>query len=267
VRIATWNVNSVRARLESLLTWLEIRRPDVVCLQETKCADERFPREEFEALGYQIALHGQRTYNGVALLSRRGLEDVVRGVGHEQFDCEARVVGAQVEDFLVLSVYAVNGVAVGHDRFEHKLRWFAALREFLVQRYPMEEKVVLCGDLNVTPDDRDVWDPVRWRERILCSTAERQALAGILGLGFRDALRKFRQEGGVYTWWDYRLRGFERGWGLRIDHVLLSPPAYEACTALDVDVEARGQRRPSDHAPVVATFGDGEPVASESGPS
>jgi exodeoxyribonuclease-3 len=257
MRIATWNLNSVRARLETLLRWLEIRRPDVLCLQETKCLDERFPREELEGLGYQIALHGQRTYNGVAILSRRGLEDVVRGVGDERFDGESRVLGAQIEDWLVLSVYAVNGVAVGHERFEHKLRWFAALREFLLGRYPMTEKVALCGDLNVTIDDRDVWDPVRWRERILCSTPEREALQGLLELGFRDALRKFHQEGGIYTWWDYRVPSYARGWGLRIDHVLLSPPAYEACTALEVDSEARGAPRPSDHAPVVATFGDG----------
>jgi exodeoxyribonuclease-3 len=254
MRIATWNVNSVRARLESLLRWLEIRRPDVVCLQETKVADEQFPREELEGLGYQLALHGQRAYNGVAILSRRGLEDVVRGVGDERLDAEARVLGAQVDDWLVLSVYAVNGVEVGHDRFEHKLRWFAALRERLRQRYPMSEKIALCGDLNVTIDDRDVWDPERWREHILCSTPEREALRGILELGFRDALRKFRQTGGVYTWWDYRLRGFERGFGLRIDHVLVSPPAWEACTALEVDVEARGGKKPSDHAPVVASF-------------
>ncbi len=256
MRIATWNVNSVRARLESLLAWLEIRSPDVVCLQETKCLDERFPREELEGLGYQVAHHGQRAYNGVAILSRRSLEDVVRGIGDERFDSEARVIGAQIEDFLVLSVYAVNGVEVGHDRFDHKLRWFRALRDFLALRYPMNEKVVLCGDLNVTIDDRDVWDPQRWRERILCSTPEREALEGILALGFKDALRKFRQEGGVYTWWDYRLRGFERGWGLRIDHMLLSAPAFDACTGFEVDVEAREGKKPSDHAPVVATFGD-----------
>lgn len=262
MRIATWNVNSIRARLESLLGWLEVRRPDVVCLQETKCLDEQFPREEIEDLGYQVAIYGQRSYHGVAILSRRSLESVVRGLGDERFDSEARVIGAQIDDFLVLSVYAVNGVEVGHERYGHKLQWFGSIRRFLAERYPMNEKIVVCGDMNVTIDDRDVWNPKLWHERILCSTPEREALGGLLALGFKDALRKFTDQGGVYTWWDYRTRGFERGRGLRIDHVLLSPPALEVCTGFDVDLEVRSGKRPSDHAPVVVTFEEASAPAS-----
>jgi exodeoxyribonuclease-3 len=255
MRIATWNVNSVRARLERLLPWLTERQPDVVCLQETKCLDEQFPREEIEDVGYQIAIHGQKTYNGVAILSRRPLEDVAIGFGREALDGEARAIAATVGDVMVLCVYVVNGVRVGHPRYEYKLEWLRGLRDTLVERFPMDEKVVVCGDFNVTIDDRDVYDPEAWHERILCSTPEREALSDVMGVGLKDALRKFTEEGGHYTWWDYRTRGFERGnRGLRIDHVLLSPPALEACTALEVDVEARRGRKPSDHAPVIATL-------------
>ena len=255
MRIATWNVNSVRARLERLVPWLRQHEPDVVCLQETKCVDEQFPREPIEDLGYQIALHGQRTYNGVAILARDAIEDVARGFGVETFDGEARALGATIGDLMVLNVYVVNGREVGHERYDYKLEWLGALRDFVSERFPMDEKVVVCGDFNVTFDDRDVYDPERWRERILCSTPEREALAGVLGVGLEDSLRRFHEEGGVFTWWDYRTRGFERGnRGLRIDHVLLSPPAMDVCSSVEVDVDARRGKKPSDHAPVVATI-------------
>jgi exodeoxyribonuclease-3 len=257
MRIATWNVNSVRARIEPLCAWLELRRPDVVCLQETKCVDEAFPAEPIEDLGYQVALHGQKTYNGVAILSRRGIEDVQRGFGDPRFDGEARVISAIVEDLMVVCAYVVNGQSVGSERYAYKLEWMAALREFVATRFPMDEKVVVTGDFNVTVDDRDVYDPAKWHEKILCSTPEREALGSFFELGLADALRRLDPREGVYTWWDYRTRGFERGnRGLRIDHVLLSPPAMELCDAVEVDVEARSTPRPSDHAPVVATLRD-----------
>lgn len=255
MRIATWNVNSIRARLDRVLPWLSERRPDVVLLQETKCQDHQFPREEVEELGYNVELFGQKTYNGVAILSKRPLDDVRRGFGVERFDGEARVIGATVDDFLLLDVYVVNGQAVGTERYAWKLAWMACLRDHVREQYPMSEKVVVAGDFNVTFDDRDVYDPEKWRERILCSTPEREALAGLLDVGLHDALRHFTDEGGIYTWWDFRSRGFERGnRGLRIDHVLLSRPALDACTGVEVDVEARQGPRPSDHAPVLATF-------------
>ena len=252
MRIATWNVNSVRARMERLLPWLSERRPDVVCLQETKCEDEAFPRQELEELGYEVAVHGQRTYNGVAILSRRPIEDVVRGFGDPRFDGEARLIGATIGDLIVLSAYVVNGQAVGTERYEYKLDWLGRLARFVHERYDLGEKLVLAGDFNVTFDDRDVYDPEKWRERILCSTPERQALGQVVDQGLVDALRAFTDQGGIYTWWDFRTRGFERGRGLRIDHLLLSPPALAACRGIEVDVELRAGPRPSDHAPVLA---------------
>jgi exodeoxyribonuclease-3 len=253
--VATWNVNSIRARLERLLAWLDVRRPDVVLLQETKCLDEAFPREPIEDLGYEIAFHGQRTYNGVAILARGTIEDVVRGFGDERFDGESRVIGAAVGDLLLVSVYVVNGQAVGHPRYDYKLDWLGRLARFLKERYPLDEKVIVGGDFNVTFDDRDVHDPLRWREKILCSTPEREALRAVVEAGYADALRAFNDQGGIYTWWDFYTRGFERGnKGLRIDHLLMSPPALAACTSVCVDVEVRAGPRPSDHAPVVATL-------------
>jgi len=259
MKIATWNVNSVRARLPLLVEWLQRRRPDVCCLQETKVVDDLFPREEIEELGYQIEAFGQRTYNGVAILSRRPMEDVVRGLppgpDGEEPDTEARVIGATIEDVMLLNLYVVNGQSVGAERYDYKLRWLARLADMVRERYPMNEKVVLCGDFNCTFDDRDVYDPDKWREKILCSTPEREALADVMAPGLVDAFRKFTEEGGHYTWWDFRTRGFSRNRGLRIDHLLVSPPALEACQGVDVDTEARAAQKPSDHAPVVGDFG------------
>jgi exodeoxyribonuclease-3 len=254
MRIATWNVNSVRARLPRVLEWLDSRSPDVVCLQETKCVDEAFPREPIEDLGYQIATYGQKTYNGVAILSKRGIEDVVRGLPGDEDEPEARAIGAQVEDFLLLDLYVVNGKEVGDPKYAYKLAWLERVVEAIRERYPMNEKVVVTGDFNITFDDRDVYDPDAWREKILCSTPEREALARICDLGLTDALRHFDQSEGIYTWWDFRTRGFQRGNGLRIDHFLLSKPALDCCTGVEVDLEERGQTKPSDHAPVIATF-------------
>ena len=255
MRIATWNVNSVRARMERLVPWLVEQRPDVVCLQEVKCVDELFPREPIEELGYEIQVHGQRTYNGVAILSRVGMEDVVRGF--EGDGGEARAIGATVGDVMILNLYVVNGQEVGAEKYDHKLAWLGSLAETVRERYGAHmdtEKVVLCGDFNVTFDDRDVYDPERWHERILCSTPEREALAGVMAPGLTDAYRALHEEGGAYTWWDFRTRGFSRNRGLRIDHFLMSPPALEACSAVEIDVAARDGKKPSDHAPVMATF-------------
>ena len=255
MRIATWNVNSVRARLPRILPWLEEHAPEVVCLQETKCEDDHFPGEPLEELGYDIAVHGQRTYNGVAILSKSSIEDVHRGFGDEAFDGEARVVGGTIGDLMVCCVYVVNGVSVGHERYAYKLEWLGRMQRFVEERFPAGEKVVVCGDFNVTFDDRDVYDPAKWHERILCSTPEREALNGVLSAGLHDSLRRFHEEDGIYTWWDYRTRAFERGnRGLRIDHLLMSEAALEACTGVEVDLEARRGPKPSDHAPVVATL-------------
>lgn len=253
MRIATWNVNSVRARLPRVVDWLRKARPDVVCLQETKCVDEQFPREELEAEGYQCSVHGQKTYNGVAILSRDTPDEVVRGLPDDDADAEARVIAAQWGDLRVLNLYVVNGREVGHAMYDVKLQWLDRVGAYLRSDFPLTDKVIVLGDFNVTFDDRDVYDAERWHERILCSTPEREALARLMAPGLHDAFRKHHEEGGHYTWWDFRRRGFERGnRGLRIDHMLMSEPALDACTAMSIDTDERGMPKPSDHAPVLA---------------
>ena len=237
--IVTWNVNSLRARMPRVLEFLDRADPDVVCLQETKVVDELFPREELEAAGYHVAFHGQKTYNGVAILSKAPIEEVVTGIPGTDH-AEARVIAAVVEDVMLLDLYVVNGKEVGCDKYDYKLAWMKDVATYVEERFPMTEKVVVTGDFNVTFDDRDVYDPEKWRDRILCSGPERDALAAIMAPGLKDGLRKHNEEAGVYTWWDFRTFGFKRGNGLRIDHFLLSPPAYEACTDVVVDLEARG---------------------------
>ncbi len=254
MRVATWNVNSVRARLPRVLEWLAKDQPDVVCLQETKCLDEVFPREPIEELGYQIETFGQKTYNGVAILSKHRMENVVRGFPDDDEEAQKRVIGATVGDLMILNLYVVNGKEVGDPKYDFKLQWLESLSKMVQEQYPMTEKVVLTGDFNITFDDRDVYDPEAWRGKILCSDAERAALAKVMKPGLHDAFRKFHEEGGLYTWWDFRTRGFQRGNGLRIDHFLVSEPALDACTSVEVDYDERGMEKPSDHAPVVATF-------------
>lgn len=254
VRIATWNVNSVRARLPRLLPWLKERRPDVVCLQELKCVDEAFPREPLEELGYNVETFGQKTYNGVALLSREPIAGVVKGLPGDPEGLERRVIGGTIGRLQVLNVYVVNGQEVGCEKYDDKLAWLDRLRAYIAGDFDLAQPFLLAGDFNVTFDDRDVHDPEAWRERILCSTPERAALARVMDLGLCDAFRAFHQEGGHYTWWDFRTFGFKNNQGLRLDHVLLSPSALAACTGVEIDLEARGGQKPSDHAPVLAAF-------------
>jgi exodeoxyribonuclease-3 len=254
MRLVTWNVNSIRARLPRVLPWLEQHEPDVVCLQEIKCRDEQFPLEPIEEVGYSAAVFGQKTYNGVAILARSAPEDVVRGLPDDPAPGEARVLAATVGDLRVVNAYVVNGREVGHEKYHVKLAMLESLAGYVRAQLGQYDKLALTGDFNVTFDDRDVAEPEAWHEKILCSTPEREALAGLLEAGLHDALRKFTQDGGHYTWWDFRRRGFQRGDGLRIDHWLLSDAALAACTGLQVDLEARRGEGPSDHAPVVATL-------------
>ena len=252
--IVSWNVNSLRARMPRVLEFLERADPDVVCLQETKVVDELFPREALEEAGYHVAFHGQKTYNGVAILSRNGLEDVWCGFDGDGSDEEARVIGATVGDVMLLNLYVVNGKSVGDVKYDHKLRWMGRVAELVKSRYPVTEKVVVTGDFNVTFDDRDVYDPDGWRDKILCSAPEREALAAIMEPGLVDALRHFDDSEGSYTWLDGRTRGYQRKQGLRIDHFLVSKPALAAATGVEVDLARREGEKPSDHAPVILTL-------------
>ena len=250
--LATWNVNSIRARLPKVLGFVERRRPDVLCPQEIKCLDEQFPRAEFRALGYEAETFGQKTYNGVAILAREPIVDVTRGFTGEPADAGARVMAATVGGLRVVDAYVVNGQQVGHAKYAFKLGWMGALADYVGTELTAHQRLAVVGDFNVTFDDLDVHDPALWREKILCSTPEREALRRLTGLGLRDSFRHFTKDGGHYTWWDFRTRGFLGNRGLRIDHVLLSEAALAGCRGVEVDLEARRGEAPSDHAPVVA---------------
>ena len=251
MRIVTWNVNSIRARMPRVIEFLERTSPDIVCLQETKVVDELFPEGPLAELGYNVAFHGQKTYNGVAILAKQPIEDVHCGFGEAEFDQEARVIGATVGDVMVLNLYVVNGKEVGHEKYVHKLAWMDCCAAYVDEHFPRSEKVVVTGDFNVTFDERDVYDPVRWEGKIHCSEAERAAMAKLTDLGLKDALREFHDDAGIYTWWDFRTRGFQGDRGLRIDHFLVSDPLLAVSKDVTVDLEARGGEKPSDHAPVI----------------
>ncbi|MGA9995396.1 MAG: exodeoxyribonuclease III [Pyrinomonadaceae bacterium] len=254
MKIATWNVNSVLARLPVVKRWLEEAGPDVLCLQETKCTDDRFPAEDFELLGYKSLTFGQRTYNGVAILSRVEAEEVVRGLHDDEEGAHARLLGATIEGVRVVNVYIPNGAFVGSDKYFFKLEWMRRLREFFDKFYKRSEQVLVCGDFNVAPEERDVHDPKQWQGKILFSKRERAALEEIKDWGFTDAFRLHTEEGGHFSWWDYRAGSFRRNAGLRIDHIWVTEPLAETCKASWIDKEPRGWERPSDHTPVVAGF-------------
>jgi exodeoxyribonuclease-3 len=250
MKIATWNVNSLRVRLPHLLDWLARQAPDVACLQETKCEDATFPAEELAAAGYHALHHGQRTYNGVAILTREPAVECGRGIpGFE--DAQSRVIAADYRGLRIVSVYVPNGQAVGSDKYEYKLRWFQALVAWLRGELAAHPRILVAGDYNVAPEDRDVHDPAAWEGKVHVSAGEREALRQVIALGFKDAFRLFDQPDGSFSWWDYRLNAFRRKMGLRIDHVLLSPALAADCRACTIDVEPRRLERPSDHAPVI----------------
>ena len=254
MKLATWNVNSVLARLPVVTRWLEEARPDVLCLQETKCVDDKFPADAFAELGYQSETFGQRTYNGVAILSRVGCQDALRGFPGDDESAHARLLAATVEGVRVVNVYIPNGAFVGSDKYRFKLEWMRRLRDFFDTLYERSEPVLLCGDFNVAPEERDVHDPQLWQGRILFSKRERAALDHIRGWGFDDAFRLHTEEGGHYSWWDYRAGSFRRNAGLRIDHIWVSESLAARCTASWIDKEPRGWERPSDHTPVIGIF-------------
>lgn len=237
-----------------VLKWLEAAKPDVLCMQETKCTDDKFPAEAFAELGYRSESFGQRTYNGVAIVSRTEIESAQRGFPDDEEGAQARLLGATVGGVRIVNVYVPNGQAVGTDKYRFKLEWMKRLRAFFDESYGVSEQVLVCGDFNVAPEERDVHDPELWQGRILFSRRERAALDELKGWGFTDAFRMHTEEGGHYSWWDYRQGSFRRNAGLRIDHLWVSEPLAARCTRAWIDTAPRGWERPSDHTPVIAEF-------------
>ena len=252
MKIATWNVNSIAARLPVVLQWLERARPDVLCMQELKCTAERFPREAFAELGYTAEVYGQRTYNGVGIIARSPITDVQRGFPDDEEGAHARLIAATIEGIRIVNVYVPNGQSVGTDKYQFKLEWMRRLREYFDDDYWSDDEVLLCGDFNVAPEDRDVHDPQLWRGRVLFSQPEKDALANIKEWGLTDAFRQHEPGEGFYSWWDYRAGGFRQNLGVRIDHIWVSENLAARCVGAWIDKEPRGWERPSDHTPVVA---------------
>lgn len=251
MKIATWNVNSLKVRLPHVLDWLAAHQPDALCLQETKTEDGGFPFAALEAAGYHVLHNGQKTYNGVAILARGALVDPLRDLPDFE-DPQKRLVAATVGDVRIVCAYMPNGQEVGSDKYAYKLKWLSALSGWLhneLQRYP---RLALLGDFNIAPEDRDVHDPAAWQGQILCSDPERTAFRTFLDLGLADAFRLFEQPEKSFSWWDYRMMAFRRNIGLRIDHILVSNALIPECRSCMIDKAPRKLERPSDHAPVVA---------------
>jgi exodeoxyribonuclease III len=261
--LATWNVNSLKVRLPHLLDWLAAHAVDIVCLQETKLTDDRFPQADLQAAGYRSVFAGQKTYNGIAILMREATTGAPREVQVNLPDFEdeqkrllALSFDAAPGDALrVVCAYFPNGQAVGSDKYDYKLRWLAALTAWLRGELTRHSNLALLGDYNIAPEDRDVHDPALWAGQVLFSEPERAAFRALIDLGLVDSFRRFDQPERSYTWWDYRNLAFRRKMGLRIDHILLSQPLAHRCTSCTIDVEPRRREQPSDHAPVIATLG------------
>lgn len=252
--LATWNVNSINKRLPQLLDWLQQIKPNVVCLQETKSIDEKFPCDELKSLGYYIECYGEKAYNGVAILSDKPLTNVERGLQNEVPPSSKRIIAGSYDDIRVVDVYIPNGGGLGSERFAYKLEWIASLKQHLSSRHSPSEKLVVTGDFNVAPGDLDVFDPKLVAGGILVSDNERNAINTLREWGLVDVFRKLHGEGRFYSWWDYRMNAFRKNMGFRIDHIWATPPLAELATSIYIDKEPRKLEQPSDHAPVVAEF-------------
>jgi exodeoxyribonuclease-3 len=250
MKIASWNVNSLNVRMPHLKQWLGTAQPDIVALQETKLEDAKFPDTDIAALGYRCVFSGQKTYNGVALLAREMPVDIVTDVPGLT-DPQRRILIASVGDLRIANLYVVNGQEVGSEKYKYKLDWLARVTDHLGNEAAKHKNLVVLGDFNIAPEDRDVHDPVAWHEQILCSTPEREALKRVESIGLVDSYRHFDTEGGKYSWWDYRQAGFQRNRGLRIDLVLASEALRPRLAAAHIDLEPRRWERPSDHAPAI----------------
>ncbi|MEM9217402.1 MAG: exodeoxyribonuclease III [Cyanobacteria bacterium P01_F01_bin.150] len=259
MKIATWNVNSVRTRLEHVTDWLTNNPVDVLCLQETKVMDESFPHKAFEDIGYQTTISGQKSYNGVALISKQALGEVSRGfapiVGEdivEELDVQKRVITGVLNDVRIVNLYVPNGSSIGSEKYEYKLRWLNVLRQYLQSLLKQSPNLLVCGDFNIALEDKDIYNPQGKEKHIMSSPTERKALQeSILDLGLADIFRKFEDGGGFFSWWDYRAGSFQRNRGWRIDHHYLSPALYKRASSCVIDVEPREWTKPSDHTPVI----------------
>ena len=253
MKIATWNVNSMNVRQGHVIEWLQAHEPDVLVLQEIKQLAEKFPADALKEIGYESLANGQKTYNGVAVISRSPANDPVTDFpGFE--DPQRRVLATTIDGVRIVNLYVPNGSEVGSEKYDYKLSWLASLRDYLEAEIAKHDELVVLGDFNIAPADADVYDPEKWGDAILCSPREREALTRLLDLGLTDVFRKFEHPEGTFSWWDYRAAGFRRNAGLRIDLILTSDVMTNRCTASYVDKEPRGWERPSDHAPVVAEF-------------
>ncbi len=260
MKIATWNVNSIRTRLEQVVGWLKENAVDVLCLQETKVVDESFPQEPFKELGYHLYTSGQKSYNGVAIVSSQPLEDVSVGFSYilPDLDCkwdeQKRVISGVIDGVRVINLYVPNGSSIGSEKYEYKLQWLKILGDYLQKQLKSTPNICMCGDFNIALEDKDIHEKADPKKHIMSSDAERQALEDILTLGFADAFRKFSSEGGHYSWWDYRAASFRRNRGWRIDHHYLTSDLYEGAKSCIIDIEPRKLTQPSDHTPVIVEF-------------
>lgn len=255
MRLATWNVNSLAARLPRVEAWVAQVQPDVLCLQETKCADDAFPTMDFSMWGYESVSHGEGRWNGVAIVSKVGVDDIRPGLDDADLDIEARLLTVRCGDVHVVTAYVPNGRTLDAPQYEQKLKWLARLRTLLAERFdPTVDQVVLCGDLNIAPDDRDVYDPTMYVDSTHTSEPERAAFRDLLDWGMVDVFRQRYEADGLYSWWDYRAGNFHKGKGMRIDHILATPPLAERTAAVLIDRNARKGEKPSDHAPMLVDF-------------
>lgn len=253
MKIATWNVNSLRVRLAQVLDWLETNQPDILSLQETKTIDENFPADEIREAGFEVVYSGQKTYNGVAIISRSPASEVVTDIPGLD-DPQRRILAATVNDVRILNLYVVNGQEVGSEKYEWKLHWLEKVTDYIKGQLQAHEKFVVMGDFNIAPGDEDTYDPEVWRDRILCSVPERDALNNIMDLGLTDSFRLFEQEENSFSWWDYRAAAFRRNMGLRIDLILCNAAMTNTCKQSYIDKGPRRLERPSDHTPVITEF-------------
>ncbi|HEX9759219.1 MAG TPA: exodeoxyribonuclease III [Nitrospiria bacterium] len=254
LKIGTWNVNSIRTRLQAVLQWLKEQDPHVLCLQETKVQDEQFPKSPIEEAGFHVAFNGQKAYNGVAIISKLSLRDVSMDFDGNPNPLQKRFIGATVGSVRVINVYIPNGSEVGSPAFQFKLDFFGKLSGYIKKIYTLENPLVLVGDFNVAPEAIDVYDPVAMEGQILFHPDERRALGEFGKWGLVDLFRHFHSKGNAFTWWDYRMNAFRRKMGLRIDHIFATPYLAQRCRECEIDSEPRKKEKPSDHAPVIATF-------------